>query len=106
MALGKSKVSLTLRPLDHAFAGSARASSADAPIIGEELLCALRLSISNLVPRMEWEMTGRLPTKKSLLITTRSNPTLEFSAPRKIFLAHQMACSCLPRNHVAPKLWF
>src|SRR5207245_11409991 len=104
MAPGKLKVSLTLRPLDRAFAGFARALSVAAPIIGDESLSVSRPSISNLVPRMEWETTGRLPTKKSLLITIRSNHTSEFSAPRRTFPAHRTAYSCLLRNRAVPKL--
>src|SRR6266852_2920227 len=106
MAPGKLKVSLTLRPLDRAFAGFARALSVAAPIIGDESLSASRPSISNLVPRMEWETTGRSPTKKSLLITIRSNLISGFSAARKIFLAHPTAYSCRLRNRAARKHWF
>src|ERR1700682_4670324 len=104
MARGKSKANLTLRPPDPAFAGSVRVLLVDEPITGEESLSATRPSISNLVPQMEWETTGRLRTKKSLLITIRSNPTLEFSDQRKTFLAPRAGHSCRLRTRAARKL--
>src|SRR5947207_14882528 len=106
MAPGKFKVNLKRRLLDHAFAGSGRALSVAVPIIGDETLSASRPSISNLVPRMGWETTGRLLMKKSLLITTKSNPTSESSAPRKTFPVHQTAYSCRLRSRAVLKLWF
>ena len=102
-APGKSRASLTSPLPAPGSAGSARASSADAPTTGDASLCAWLRWISKSRSHDGQGDDWPSPTMTLRLTTTKSSPTSEFSAPKKIFPARPTEFSCRLPNLAAAK---